>query len=272
MNNICQFVPPKSHPDPIRTIHFVFETAVNDSGKLNVRATHTLHLVTGGKGILHLAFRSFPLEAGDLFLAFPGVPFRIENTESLHFLYISFIGTRAVQILDELRIRSDSPVLHDYGFLEESWRHALEITTPRNADLTSESVLLGTFAEISKRNSEPGEPHTSEAATRMQQYIDEHFSEPDLTMEKVCRVFSYHPKYGSTLFKQHLRVGFREYLRTLRVQYACALIEQGMTSVKDLAALCGYPDPSYFSRVFHQETGISPKMWYENRRKSITEE
>ena len=164
--------------------------------------------------------------------------------------------------------------MHGYGFLEESWRHALAITTPNNADLTSESVLLGTFAEISKRNSEPGGSHemrTSEAATRMQQYIDEHFSEPDLTMEKVCHAFSYHPKYGSTLFKQHLHVGFREYLRTLRVQYACALIEQGLTSVKDLAALCGYHDQSYFSRVFHQETGFSPKMWCENREKNMTE-
>ena len=262
MQNICQFVPVRNYPDSLRTIHFVLETEVPDSGQFRFGAAHTLHLVTGGEGILHWANRSAPLQKGDLFFIFPGVPFRIEKKNTLTYLYISFIGVRATRILEELHLRSDTPILHQYGFLEEKWQHALSICNEHNLDLVSESVLLGTFAEISARTvwAEKG-PRATETVVQMQQYIDEHFCEPDLSLDQICRKFSYSVKYGSSLLKQHLNMGFREYLRSLRIQYACALMLKGVTSIKNVAALCGYPDQAYFSRVFHQAMACSPKEW-----------
>ena len=58
---------------------------------------------------------------------------------------------------------------------------------------------------------------------------------------------------------KYLNEGITEYLNTVRIQQACALMEQGFTSIKDIALLCGYKDPLYFSRVFKKEMKVSPR-------------
>lgn len=36
-------------------------------------------------------------------------------------------------------------------------------------------------------------------------------------------------------------------------------------SVSEVAALVGYKDPLYFSRMFKKATGVSPKLFHGNR-------
>ena len=93
----------------------------------------------------------------------------------------------------------------------------------------------------------------------IKQYLDDHFADPGLTLEMLGEQFNYHPKYLSTVFKKQFRVGVREYLNTIRINHACALMEQGYSSVKDIAALCGYRDQMYFSRVFRSQMKTAPR-------------
>ncbi len=58
---------------------------------------------------------------------------------------------------------------------------------------------------------------------------------------------------------------FSEYLKTLRLRHAVFLIEQGITSVKNVALLSGYRDPLYFSKVFRQSLGVSPSEFIEQK-------
>ncbi|MEL6780723.1 MAG: AraC family transcriptional regulator, partial [Cyanobacteria bacterium J06597_16] len=39
------------------------------------------------------------------------------------------------------------------------------------------------------------------------------------------------------------------------------LISQSNRSINTIAAACGYPDPSYFTRQFRKHHGTSPKAW-----------
>ena len=65
--------------------------------------------------------------------------------------------------------------------------------------------------------------------------------------------------YLSHLFKQKMNVGFSEYLRTLRINYAITLFDNGLDSIKNVALLSGFSDPLYFSSVFKKTVGKSPK-------------
>ena len=47
------------------------------------------------------------------------------------------------------------------------------------------------------------------------------------------------------------------YLRTVRIKKAKELLLRGM-SANEAALKVGIEDPSYFGRVFKQETGVSP--------------
>ena len=62
-------------------------------------------------------------------------------------------------------------------------------------------------------------------------------------------------------------MGVSEYIATIRIQYACTLMEQGLSSVSDIALLCGFSDPLYFSKVFKKRMGISPRAHINEIRK-----
>ena len=56
-------------------------------------------------------------------------------------------------------------------------------------------------------------------------------------------------------------MGIAKYLNTIRIQQACMLMEQGVTSIRDLALSCGFKDPLYFSKVFKGKMKVSPKSY-----------
>jgi signal transduction histidine kinase/AraC-like DNA-binding protein len=48
------------------------------------------------------------------------------------------------------------------------------------------------------------------------------------------------------------------YLRKIRISKAKELLHQNLLSISEIAFECGFNEPSYFSRVFKEETGVSP--------------
>ena len=95
----------------------------------------------------------------------------------------------------------------------------------------------------------------------IQKYVDEHFSDPDFSLERLGSDLKYNKKYLSTVFKRHVGVGIVEYLHTVRIQHACTMLKQGFSSVSDVALRCGYPAAQYFSKVFKRRMSISPREY-----------
>jgi YesN/AraC family two-component response regulator len=49
-----------------------------------------------------------------------------------------------------------------------------------------------------------------------------------------------------------------DYLIHLRIQKACQLLDNTTLQVKEIAAVSGFDDPYYFSRIFKKVMGRSP--------------
>ena len=107
--NICHFIPTKNTEEGINILNFVYEKESCFSREYILNASYSLCLVSKGTGILHTAFGTFPLETGQLFFLFSAKPYFIENTGSLHYIYISFIGSRAAKLLNRLDIPKNAP-------------------------------------------------------------------------------------------------------------------------------------------------------------------
>ena len=86
----------------------------------------------------------------------------------------------------------------------------------------------------------------------------------DLSLASVAAEVGYHKKYLSHRFRLYTGVGFNRYLKDLRVKNAVFLMDNGVHSVKNVALLCGFGDPLYFSKVFRETVGISPKNYRKN--------
>ncbi len=103
-------------------------------------------------------------------------------------------------------------------------------------------------------------------------YIQEHFTEPTLTLQSIANHFFMNPDYLSNLFKKELGVNYRSYLIQKRVHYADILIRQGETRVEILAYKTGFPDASYFTKVYKSINLITPKKEILKKRKAPPQE
>lgn len=68
------------------------------------------------------------------------------------------------------------------------------------------------------------------------------------------------PRYNAK-FKALMGVSPTKYLLRLRIGAACDLLRHTDFSVKEIAAMCGYRDPYFFSRAFKEYTGTSPRAY-----------
>lgn len=258
--NICRFVPHQPNTDPINILHYVLENHPQRLPARRIIASFSAHLVLDGEADFRHGAASYRLKAGDLFFCLPSVPFTMDCDARFSYVYVSYLGSRANQIMEQLNITAANCVFPDMGYLTGLWMSGLDIN-PDMLSLRSESILMFTFSEIGKEiSSDLRAPRSNQdSLMQIRKYVDDNFSDPDLSLASVSRAFSYHPKYLSSAFKAMFKVNFTEYLNIIRIQHACTLMEQSFTCIKDIAVLCGFRDPMYFSRVFKSRMGLTPR-------------
>lgn len=91
-------------------------------------------------------------------------------------------------------------------------------------------------------------------------YIKEHFRER-LTLETVASKVFVNPKYFSHVFKREMGVAFTEYVISLKIEYACKLLETTNYHAYRISIECGFSDPSYFNRVFCAQMNMTPQTY-----------
>lgn len=260
-HNICHFIPFQKDPNTLHTIHFVLETELQEYTRLKADAVYKMYYVCHGQGKLHTPGKVSPLKHGDIFFTFPAAPFAIESCEDFSYMYISFVGVRGNRMLESLGIKSDNFHFTDAQPVQSIWEEAMHADR-RVADLMSEAVLLYTFGWLCDRQLQKCDlPRQSRSTEQIKRYIDEHYTDQDFSLDKISTNLSYNKKYISSIFKKNLGTSVIEYLNTIRIQNACTMIQQGFTSVTDIADRCGFSDAQYFSRVFRSQKGIPPTQY-----------
>ncbi len=92
------------------------------------------------------------------------------------------------------------------------------------------------------------------------EYINEHLSQ-NLTLTEIAMELEMSQYYFSRLFKQSIGMTPHQYLIQQRVERSKQLLQQPEKKMIDIAAQCGFANPSHFARCFRQKTGISPKQF-----------
>lgn len=93
-------------------------------------------------------------------------------------------------------------------------------------------------------------------------YILENFRS-QLTLEDVAKYVNLSPTYFSRIFKESTGVKFKEYLDSLRFNYAQNLIRYSKMSVNEICVESGFGDCANFIRRFKKRYGVSPLKYRE---------
>jgi len=169
------------------------------------------------------------------------------------------IPTNLLKRFREFSLLVDSPVLSTGGTL--GWLLLRLYREYQNMDeaspLTVEGLALEMLAEISlcrSRKTEPRPPHWLE---QVKDYLHAHFSE-SLHLSTLSTMADVHPGHLAREFRRYFHCTTGEYIRRLRVDWACREIAVSDSSLAQIALSTGFSDQSHFSRSFKRQMGVSP--------------
>ena len=81
-----------------------------------------------------------------------------------------------------------------------------------------------------------------------------------LSLEDAAKYCFVSPAHLSRTFKKETGFGFCEYLNIYRLKKADMLLSDGKKhKISEISELCGFEDSNYFSKMYKQMYGISPK-------------
>ena len=92
-------------------------------------------------------------------------------------------------------------------------------------------------------------------------YIDTHFDQEDISLNRVAQTVGMSPNHFSSIFSQELGTTFIEYLIGKRMERAKELLRTTQLRSSEVAYRVGYRDPHYFSSTFKKIQGMTPREY-----------
>ena len=83
----------------------------------------------------------------------------------------------------------------------------------------------------------------------------------DISRDETARHAGISPSHFSRLLKERTGRTFTELLRQCRIDLACDLLRAAEPTLAEIADTCGFCDQSYFTRVFQDVKGTTPKQF-----------
>ena len=98
-------------------------------------------------------------------------------------------------------------------------------------------------------------------SARVLEYINGHYTNPDLNLYMIAKNIGMSEGYVSKIFKEQQGVGILEYINRLRIEKAKELLEDKNLKVNDIAQRVGYIPERNFLRVFKKYVGVTPTQY-----------
>lgn len=98
------------------------------------------------------------------------------------------------------------------------------------------------------------------AIFKLKKYISENLDK-DISLNDLATLVNYNPNYLSDYFKKETGENVNKYIMRLRIEKAKSLLSDPRIKCKEVAVKVGYKDLNYFTRIFKNAIGITPKEY-----------
>jgi AraC-like DNA-binding protein len=217
----------------------------------------------GGVGTLRYENRTMKLRPGETLLVV--VPhnhrYWVEEGDHWEFFWISMHGREALRI-HEIVLNMQGPVLRLKSQTIDKLASCSLRLMQGNDDLPGESSAIAYEAAMALFDDAVGPsdklPSAENALSRARQYALANLA-GELDVEVLAKVAGLSRAHFSRGFTSLTGLAPAEYILQERMKRAARLlIANRELPVKEVAALCGFPDNNYFSKVFRRTYDTSP--------------
>lgn len=93
------------------------------------------------------------------------------------------------------------------------------------------------------------------------QYVQNHFADKELSLQKMADMVQMSPSYFSVEFKKEMGTNFSQYLTETRIEKAKSLLNDPLCKTYEIAYAVGYKDYPHFTKTFKKRTGLTPSEY-----------
>lgn len=104
---------------------------------------------------------------------------------------------------------------------------------------------------------------SSQLVHRIYQYIEHHFSDTDLTVNKMADFLHFTPAYLCQIFKAETGNTINSYIHAFRADKAKELLKDKEIKLYEVSLNVGYKNPDYFTIQFKKHAGMTPSEFRE---------
>ncbi len=241
---------------------FLLRETVQEPGVKFPRHSHeNAHVAFVMRGVFNEECEKKTLECRPLSVSFlvPGAMHSDDFRSGAHAFLLELAPQRFQLMREHLKL--DEPVCL-YGGLP-AWLMMRLYKEARRTDgasvLAVEGLVLEVLAAISRCQLSSPDREAPPWLQRAKELIHDQFNER-LTHDDIARMVGVHPVHLASTFRQHYECTLGEYVRRLRIEFACREISTG-TPLSDVALAAGFSDQSHFAKVFKRLTGMTPRQF-----------
>ncbi len=203
------------------------------------------------------------LEPGQMIIYHPGDWFHYNKAagEPMDYFWVHFTGRDAAEVLQECGIPCNRPLsLTGEVPLEDLFRRLFQCFYVRDHlfSLQCQERLLALLIACGRAVHQEANPSSApsqiaDAVHYIHTHLHQHLSVAALAENAFLSVSRFH-----TLFRDSMGMGPQEYILHARIREACTLLRETDLRIGEIAAMVGYMDSRYFSRIFKKYQGVTP--------------
>ena len=279
--------------DPEFPLSILDYAAKGDEERIHWHHYLQIVLCTGGSGKFIFTNREYPVSPGDIFivsdfenhvaLAEPG-----KQTDYIFMIFLpSLIASPGCRQFDfeylypfyynpktfHNKIDSQQPIAREIGReiraakeiwenRQTTWRHELDASLRKILSLLMKHYK-DTYAEYYSPD-DASHVKISDAVD----FINRNFDR-NITVQEVADILHISESAFRALFKENMRMPFKEYITYLRLTKAKKMLLTTDASINEIAAMAGYTNINQFYKVFHKYVFMSPAE-YRNSNSSLS--
>ena len=230
------------------------------------RLDFQLLYVASGKAHFHFDNQEEIVTAGHMVLYRPKEPQKYEyyGIEQAEVYWVHFTGGNVKNLLRSYGITDNMKVFYcgsglEYKNLFRTMIHELQMCK----EDYSEMQIFIKIHRFVKNSSKIDNSHIAEEIDKATMYFNEHYNE-NINIDVYAKTHNMSTSWFIRNFKQYTGSTPMQYILSVRIHNAEALLKSNMYNVTEIANIIGYDNPLYFSRIFKKIKGLSPSEYKKN--------
>ena len=207
----------------------------------------------GGSALFYHGEQEFRLTPGMVWY-YPENSFHhIIPSPYIDYRWLSFDGTDAANLFHALCFK---PGLNPAGPCPEELFAEIMLGLRDGSRQSQLNVRASAFRILTLAMTPQADPRSVTEQAR--DLIHKNFSNPAMNVSTLAELLHVHRITLNRLFQKTYGISPGKYLNNVRLQEGIRLLTESSDPITEIAKLCGYESPGYFTKVLRRQTGHTP--------------